>query len=113
MMTRDEIIIARDVESKKVKSRAIDATRKYLEGDFAIFLNQIFIEKGKDVANLSIQTQEKYNRIFFFPTSRAHDMHPPLYDLEYFCQELRNKGFKVIEYTSYSHLNGESIVIKI
>lgn len=92
MVTRDEIIKAQELEKKTLKAQAIADTREYLEGDFTNLLNRIFIKDGKGTATLTIARWKKYNEIFFTLESK---MSSPLYDLEYFLQELQNSGFEV------------------
>lgn len=113
MVTRDEIIKARELEKKTLKAQAIADTQKYLEGDFDYFLNEILVKDGKDAATLAIAQQEKYGIVFFTPKSKINTMHPPLYDLEYFLQEIRNNGFEVIEDKCYVCPDQKNIILKI
>lgn len=113
MVTRDEIIKARDLEKKALKAQALAETQKYLEEDFTSFLNETLVQRGKGAAVLVIIQQEKYDTAFFTPGSKMNSMSPPLYDLEYFLQELRNNGFEVTEDKCYARPDQENIIIKI
>ena len=108
MVTRDEIIKAQELEKKTLKAQAIADTRKYLEEDFTNFLNRIFIKDGKDTATLAIARYEKYNEIFF---TLGGKMSSPLYDLEYFLQELQNSGFEVTEDKCHTYPGLDDIII--
>lgn len=113
MVTRDEIVKARDLEKKTFKAQALAETQKYLEEDFPIFLNYTLVQRGKDAAVLVITRLEKYDTVFFTPESKRHSISPPIYDLEYFLQELRNNGFEVTEDKCYTATDQENIIIKI
>lgn len=110
MVTRDEIIKAQELEKKTLKAQAIADTREYLEGDFTNLLNRIFIKDGEDTAILAIARWKKYNEIFFTLGGR---MSSPLYDLEYFLQELQNNGFEVAEDKCYTCPGLDNIIIKV
>lgn len=113
MITKNDILIARDKEKKALKAQAITDTKKYLEGDFTDFLNETFVQSGKSVAVLVITQHEKYGTVFFTPVSKMDSMYLPSYDLEYFLQELRNRGFEVTEYKCDARSDQENIIIKI
>lgn len=113
MITKNDILIARDKKKKALKARAIAATKEYLEGEFTSILNSIFIEDGKNTVTLAITQHEKYDTVSFTPVSKMNSIYPPLYDLEYFLQELRNSGFEVTEDKCYARSDQENIIIKI
>lgn len=116
MITKNDILIARDKEKKALKAQAITDTKKYLKEDFTNFLNSAFVLRGEDTAVLVITLQEKYNTVFFTPKSKMNSMHPSLYDLKYFLQELKNNGFEVTEDKCYARARtGQEniIIIKI
>ena len=115
MVTKDDIIIARNIEKKTLKAQAIANTKEYLEGDFSSFLNRTLVQSGKDTAVLTIAKYEKYDTIFFTPGNKTNLMDPPLYDLEYFLQKLRDSGFEVTKDQCYTYPNQyqENIIIKI
>lgn len=113
MVTRDEIIKARDLEKKTLKAQALAETQKYLEEDFISFLNETLVQNGKDVAVLVIVLREKYDTVFFIPESKIYSICPPLYDLEYFLRELINNGFEVAEDKCYARSDQENIIIKV
>lgn len=113
MVTRDEIIKARALEKKTFKAQALAETQKYLDEDFPIFLNRAFVQGGRDAAVLVITQLKKYDTVFFTPESKRYSICPPIYDLEYFLQELRNNGFEVTEDKCYTAADQENIIIKI
>lgn len=113
MVTRDDILTARDIAKKTLKAQAIVDTKKYLEEDFTSLLNNIFVQNGKDTVTLPITQYEQYDTVFFIPVSQMDSMYLPLYDLEYFLQELRNSGFEVTEDECYARPDQENIIIKI
>lgn len=113
MVTKDDILTARDIAKKTLKAQAIIDTKKYLEGDFPNFLNETLVQNGKSAAILAIARGEKYDTVFFTPVSEMYSICPPLYDLEYFLQELRNNGFEVTEDKCYTRADQENIIIKI
>ena len=113
MITKNDILIARDKEKKAIKAQAIAATKEYLEGDFNSILNTFFIEDGKNTVALAITQHEKYDTVFFTPVYKMSSICPPLYDLEYFLQELLNSGFEVTEDKCYARPDKENIIIKI
>lgn len=110
MVTRDEIIKAQELEKKTLKAQAIADTRKYLEEDFTNLLNRIFIKDGKDTVTLAIARWKKYNEIFF---TLGGKMSSPLYDLEYFLQELQNSGFEVAVDKCCTCPGLDNIIIKV
>ena len=113
MITKNDILIARNKEKKALKAQAITDTKEYLEGDFTSILNRTFVLRGKDTAVLIITLQEKYDTVFFTPESEINSMCPPLYDLKYFLQELYNSGFEVMEDKCYMNPDLKNITIKI
>lgn len=113
MITKNDILIARNKEKKALKAQAITDTKEYLEGEFTNILNRILIKDGKDTVALAITQHEKYDTVFFTPASKKGSMYLPSYDLEYFLQELKNNGFEVTEDKCYPRSDKENIIIKI
>lgn len=113
MITKNDILIARDKEKKALKAQAIAATKEYLEGEFSSILNSIFIEDEENTVALAITQHKKYDTVFFTPVSKMNSMYPPSYDLKYFLQELRNSGFEVTEDKCYARSDWKNIIIKI
>lgn len=113
VVTRDEIIKARGLEKKTFKAQILAETQKYLEEDFPNFLNETLVQRGKSAAVLAIMRGEKYDTVFFTPVSKMYSICPPIYDLEYFLQELRNNGFEVTEDKCSVYTDQENIIIKV